>query len=123
MLIPRGLAPDGLGCGILVAWGCREGRRFKLRVYGAPMTRPAGDSAQWTLVDEGWGRKATDFAALSEPSNCREYVYLHHRLRVDAGTSFQRAAVELARGQLRDGLPLRAALNVVGYLARKPEGA
>jgi hypothetical protein len=36
---------------------------------------------------------------------------------------FQRAAVELARGQLRDGLPLRAVLNVVGYLARKPEGA
>jgi hypothetical protein len=36
---------------------------------------------------------------------------------------FQRAAVELARGQLRDGLPLRAELNVVGYLARKPEGA
>jgi hypothetical protein len=25
--------------------------------------------------------------------------------------------------QLRDGLPLRAEINVVGYLARKPEGA
>ena len=36
---------------------------------------------------------------------------------------FRRAAVELARGQLRDGLPLRAEINVVGYLARKPEGA
>jgi SAM-dependent methyltransferase len=36
---------------------------------------------------------------------------------------FHRAAVEQARQQLRDGLPLRASLNVVGYLARKPEGA
>jgi hypothetical protein len=33
---------------------------------------------------------------------------------------FHRAAVELATGQLRDGLPLRAEINVVGYLARKP---
>jgi SAM-dependent methyltransferase len=36
---------------------------------------------------------------------------------------FHRAAVEQAQQQLRDGLPLRAELNVVGYLARKPEGA
>jgi SAM-dependent methyltransferase len=35
---------------------------------------------------------------------------------------FHRAAVEQARGQLRDSLPLRAEINVVGYLARKPEG-
>jgi hypothetical protein len=32
-------------------------------------------------------------------------------------------AVEQARGQLRDGLPLRAELSVVAYLARKPERA
>ena len=38
-------------------------------------------------------------------------------------TEFHRAAVEQARGRLRDGLPLRADINVVGYLARKPEGA
>jgi SAM-dependent methyltransferase len=36
---------------------------------------------------------------------------------------FHRAAVEQARGQVRDGLPLRAEINVAGYLARKPEGA
>jgi SAM-dependent methyltransferase/alkylhydroperoxidase family enzyme len=40
---------------------------------------------QWTLVDEGWGRKAADFAALSELSNVREYVALHHALRVRSG--------------------------------------
>jgi SAM-dependent methyltransferase len=38
-------------------------------------------------------------------------------------TEFYRAAVEQAQGQMRDGLPLRAEINVVGYLARKPEGA
>ncbi|MGD0936595.1 MAG: hypothetical protein ABR922_18725, partial [Streptosporangiaceae bacterium] len=36
---------------------------------------------------------------------------------------FYRAAVEQAEGQLRDRLPLRADIHVVGYLARKPEGA
>jgi SAM-dependent methyltransferase len=40
---------------------------------------------QWRLVDEGWGRKAVDFATLSEPNNCREYLYIHHHLEVDAG--------------------------------------
>ncbi|MEJ2860736.1 class I SAM-dependent methyltransferase [Actinomycetospora flava] len=39
----------------------------------------------WTVVDEGWGRRAADFATLSEPSNCREYVAMHHHLHVDAG--------------------------------------
>jgi hypothetical protein len=36
---------------------------------------------------------------------------------------FHRAAVEQAQGRVRDGLPLRADINVVGYLARKPEEA
>ena len=39
----------------------------------------------WRVVDEGWGRKAVDFSALSEPANCREYAALHHRLGVSAG--------------------------------------
>ncbi len=42
-------------------------------------------TADWTVVDEGWGRKAADFATLSEAANCREYVAVHHRLGVDAG--------------------------------------
>jgi SAM-dependent methyltransferase len=49
------------------------------------MTTPGRDTPQWTMVDEGWGRAAADFATLSEPGNCREYVSMHHRLRVDAG--------------------------------------
>src|SRR5271156_5775932 len=49
------------------------------------MTRPSTDTPPWALVDEGWGRKVVDFATLSEPGNCREYVAVHHRLGVDAG--------------------------------------
>src|SRR6202045_205803 len=48
------------------------------------MTISNADTPQWTLVDEGWGRSAVDFATLSEPTNCREYVTMHHRLGVDA---------------------------------------
>jgi SAM-dependent methyltransferase/alkylhydroperoxidase family enzyme len=38
----------------------------------------------WRGVDEGWGRRAADFSTLAEPTNCREYVALHHRLDVNA---------------------------------------
>jgi SAM-dependent methyltransferase len=41
--------------------------------------------AQWQVVDEGWGRRAVDFATLNEPGNCREYVAVHHHLKVDEG--------------------------------------
>jgi SAM-dependent methyltransferase len=67
------------------------------------MTRPSAEPAQWTMVDEGWGRKAVDFSTLSEPGNCREYVALHHRLGVDAGDRLldvacgSGLAIELAR--------------------------
>jgi SAM-dependent methyltransferase len=67
------------------------------------MSRPDPGRAQWAMVDEGWGREAVDFAALSEPSNCREYVALHHRLGVDAGDRLldvacgSGLAIELAR--------------------------
>ena len=67
------------------------------------MTRPDTGAPQWTTVDEGWGRKAVDFAALSEPANCREYVTMHHRLGVDAGDRLldmacgSGLAIELAR--------------------------
>jgi SAM-dependent methyltransferase len=39
----------------------------------------------WTVVDEGWGRRAADLATLAEPYNCREYVVVHHKLGVDEG--------------------------------------
>ena len=43
------------------------------------------DPEQWRVVDEGWGRQAVEFAALAEPTNCREYVAMHHRLDLGAG--------------------------------------
>ena len=43
------------------------------------------DEEQWRVVDAGWGRKAVEFATLSEPGNCREYVTMHHRLGVSSG--------------------------------------
>src|ERR1700678_3590695 len=43
------------------------------------------DAQDWHVVDEGWGRRAVDFATLSEVANCREYVALHQRLAVSNG--------------------------------------
>jgi uncharacterized peroxidase-related enzyme len=40
---------------------------------------------QWRGVDEGWGRQAVEFASLCEPTNCREYVTVHHLLGVGEG--------------------------------------
>jgi SAM-dependent methyltransferase len=40
---------------------------------------------QWKMVDEGWGRRAVEFATLAEPSNCREYVHVHERLDIGTG--------------------------------------
>lgn len=39
----------------------------------------------WTMVDEGWGRRAVDFATLAEPNNVREYVAVHRRLGLRPG--------------------------------------
>lgn len=39
----------------------------------------------WGSVDEGWGRRAVDFATLAEPSNSREYAFVHHRLALGNG--------------------------------------
>jgi uncharacterized peroxidase-related enzyme len=48
-----------------------------------PVEEPVEE--QWRVVDEGWGRRAVDFATLAEPTNVREYVAVHHRLGVGEG--------------------------------------
>ncbi|HWM18768.1 MAG TPA: methyltransferase domain-containing protein [Ilumatobacteraceae bacterium] len=59
----------------------------------------------WRGVDEGWGRRAVDFATLSEPSNCREYVALHQHLGIGPGDRVLDVAcgaglaIELARAR------------------------
>jgi SAM-dependent methyltransferase len=61
--------------------------------------------AQWEMADEGWGRRAVDFAVLCEPHNCREYVAMHHRLVITEGQHLldvacgSGLAIELARIQ------------------------
>jgi uncharacterized peroxidase-related enzyme len=75
----------------------------------------------WRGVDEGWGRLAADFSTLAEPSNCREYVALHHRLGVSAGDTLldiacgSGLAVELAglRGARCAGIDAAARLIAV----------
>src|ERR1700729_1054550 len=59
--------------------------RGRSRRGGLGMQESVPPRASWTVVDEGWGRRAADFATLSEPYNCREYVVMHHRLGVDNG--------------------------------------
>ena len=39
----------------------------------------------WEMVDAGWGRRAVEFSTLWEPAQCREYLSVHHRLRVGEG--------------------------------------
>jgi SAM-dependent methyltransferase len=76
---------------------------------------------QWETVDEGWGRRAVDFATLSEPGNCREYVAMHHRLGVDDGDRLLDVAcgsglsIELARlrGATASGIDASARLIAV----------
>ena len=92
------------------------------------MTRSSTDSPQWATVDEGWGRKAADFATLSEPGNCREYVAVHHRLGVNAGDRLldvacgSGLAIELARlrGASCSGIDASARLVAVAR-DRNPE--
>jgi SAM-dependent methyltransferase len=85
------------------------------------MTTPGTSIPQWTTVDEGWGRKAVDFATLSELGNCREYVFMHHRLGIDAGDRLldvacgSGLALELARlrGAACSGIDASARLVAV----------
>jgi SAM-dependent methyltransferase len=92
------------------------------------MTTPETGTPQWTLVDEGWGRKAADFAALSEPGNCREYVAMHHRLGVDAGDRLldvacgSGLAIELARVRGATGSGLDASPRLVAVARDRNPG-
>jgi SAM-dependent methyltransferase len=80
------------------------------------------------VVDEGWGRNAVDFSTLSEPSNCREYVALHHFLEVDSGDRLldvacgSGLAIELAglRGARCAGIDASARLVAVARF-RSPD--
>jgi SAM-dependent methyltransferase len=73
----------------------------------------------WRMVDEGWGRRAVDFATLSEPGNCREYITVQHRLGITAGDRLldvacgSGLAIELARAQGAVGAGIDASHRLV----------
>ncbi len=75
----------------------------------------------WQVVDEGWGRRAADFATLMEPSAVREYLVVHRRLGVGAGQAVldlacgSGLAIELARltGAVCSGIDASARLVAV----------
>jgi SAM-dependent methyltransferase len=64
-----------------------DGAPRRERAVRSDMSGECAVGPDWTVVDEGWGRKAVDFATLSEPGNCREYAALHHMLGVGDGDS------------------------------------
>jgi SAM-dependent methyltransferase len=102
-------------------------------VTPAEGTRPeepaTGRSRAWELADEGWGRKAADFATLAEPANCREYVAIHHRLAVGRGDRLidiacgSGLAVELAGVRGADCAGIDASPRLVAIARDRNPGA
>jgi SAM-dependent methyltransferase len=84
------------------------------------LTGETASTPDWTVVDEGWGRKATEFATLFEPACCREYVAMHHRLGIDAGDRLldiacgSGLAIELAALRGADCAGIDASVRLVG---------
>jgi SAM-dependent methyltransferase len=81
----------------------------------------------WEMVDEGWGRKAVDFAVLSEPANSREYTFVHHHLGLATGDRLldvacgSGLAIELARSRGVVGSGIDASERLVAVaLDRNP---
>ncbi len=83
----------------------------------------------WQTVDEGWGRKAVEFAALLEASNCREYVAMHQRLRVESGDRLldiacgSGLALELAAARGATGAGIDASPRLVAVAADRNPAA
>jgi SAM-dependent methyltransferase len=79
----------------------------------------------WRSVDEGWGRKAADFATLSEPANCREYVAVHQRLGVSQSDRLldvacgSGLALELAMLRGADGAGIDASERLVAIARQR----
>ena len=83
----------------------------------------------WEMVDEGWGRRAAEFATLSEPALCREYVAVHHRLGVGAGCRLldvacgSGLALELARAIGATGAGIDASHRLVAVAQDRNPGS
>ena len=83
----------------------------------------------WRTVDEGWGRKAVEFAALCEASNCREYVAVHQHLGVGAGDRLldmacgSGLALELAAARGATGAGIDASSRLLAVAGDRNPGA
>ena len=97
--------------------------------WGHGAMGPIGRCAvSWEMVDEGWGRRAVEFATLLEPANCREYVAVHHHLGLTEGVRLldvacgSGLALELARvcGAVVSGIDASPRLVAVAR-ERSPE--
>jgi SAM-dependent methyltransferase/alkylhydroperoxidase family enzyme len=86
-------------------------------------------TSDWRVVDEGWGRRAVDFATLSEPANCREYVALHQHLGVGRGDRLLDVAcgaglaIELAAARGATCAGIDASARLVHVAASRTPGA
>jgi SAM-dependent methyltransferase/alkylhydroperoxidase family enzyme len=84
---------------------------------------------QWRGVDEGWGRRAAEFAALAEPGNCREYVAVHQHLGIGPGVQLldvacgSGLAVELAMARGASCAGLDASHRLVAVARDRSPGA
>ncbi len=83
----------------------------------------------WRSVDDGWGREAVEFATLSEPANCREYVAMQQRLRVGDGDRLLDVAcgaglaIELARLRGASCAGIDASVRLVAVAQDRNPGA
>jgi len=84
---------------------------------------------QWLTVDEGWGRRAVEFATLLEPAACREYLSVHHALDLRKGDRLldvacgSGLALELAHAGGADVAGIDASPRLVAIAAdRVPDG-
>lgn len=102
--------------------GTPDGRGARAAAVSGGAAEPDPASAPrpgWQMVDEGWGRRAVDFATLSEPGNCREYVALQHRLGISEGDRLLDVAcgaglaLELARLRGAEGAGIDASPRLV----------
>lgn len=83
---------------------------------------------QWLTVDEGWGRRAVDFATLLEPAACREYLTVHRSLEVGEGDRLLDIAcgsglcLELARATGADVAGIDASPRLIAIASDRVPG-
>lgn len=84
---------------------------------------------QWRMVDEGWGRRAADFATLVEPAAVREYLHVHRLLGIGPRTTLldmacgSGLAMELARLQGADVTGVDASPRLAAVASQRNPGS